>query len=150
MADKFNYTLKSLEDIAKAYKQQALIYVYRGFPGWKKEPFDTGNLFRQVDDYNAVRNMATYRPSRHKTKYELPAITVSLNYSPPAAGYGRYVHDGTYKMEARPFAMEAAESPEFKKAVDEAILGKNGILNAYVKQVARQYDAILKQIANKN
>ena len=76
MADKFQYTLPSLEEIAKGYKSQALVYIYRGFPGWKKAPYRTGNLFRQVDDYNAVRNMATYRPSRHKTKYELFFLTL--------------------------------------------------------------------------
>lgn len=149
MADKFQYSLPSLEKIAEGYKQQALTYVYRGYPGWKKAPYKTGNLFRQIDDYNAVRNMATYRPSRHKTKYELPSITVSLNYAPPAAVYGKYVQDGTYKMEARPFAQLAAEGPEFKKAVDEAILGKNGILNAYVKQVARDFDKVLKDMSKK-
>lgn len=147
MADKFVYTLPSLEKIAEGYKQQALTYVYKGYAGWKKAPYKTGNLFRQVDDYNAVRNMATYRPSRHKTKYELPSITVSLNYSPPAADYGRYVHDGTYKMEARPFAKLAAEGPEFKKAVDEAILGKDGILNAYIKQVGNEFDGVLRRIS---
>lgn len=149
MADKFDYTLPSLEKIAQGYKSQALVYIYKGYPGWKKAPYRTGNLFRQVDDYNAVRNMATYRPSRHKTKYELPAITVSLNYSPPAAGYGRYVHDGTYKMEARPFAELAAEGPDFRKGVDEAIMGKDGILNAYVKQVGKDLDAIFKKINKK-
>ena len=147
MADKFEYTLPSLEKIAEGYKSQALVYIYRGFPGWKKAPYKTGNLFRQVGDYNTVRNMATYRPSRHKSKYELPAITVSLNYSPPAANYGRYVHDGTVKMEARPFAEEAANSPEFRRAVDNAMVGKDGLLNAYVKQVSKDLDRVFKKVS---
>lgn len=149
MADRFQYTLPSLEKIAEGYKKQTLLYIYKGFPGWKKAPYKTGNLFRQVDDYNTVRNMATYRPTRHKTKYELPAITVSLNYSPPAAGYGRYVHDGTYKMEARPYAKEAASGPEFQKAVREAIMGKDGLLDLYVKKVGNDLDKVMKGLNRK-
>ena len=64
-----------------------------------------------------------------------------------STNYGRYVENGTYKMEARPFAMEAAQGPEFKNAVREAMIGNDGIVNAYVKQVSKELDGILKKIS---
>jgi hypothetical protein len=50
--------------------------------------------------------------------------TLSLTYAPPAATYGKFVENGTWKMEARPFAQTAANSMELAQAIDEFNKGK--------------------------
>lgn len=54
--------------------------------GYTKAPYDTGNLFRSIDYY--IKS----------------ADTVAVGTD---VDYGKYVHDGTYKMAARPFIRDA-------------------------------------------
>jgi hypothetical protein len=150
MADKFQYTLPSLEYIADSYKFTALDYIYNGYPSWTKAPYRTGNLFRQVKDYNTASRMATYRETKSNTKVELPQITVSLNFAPPAASYGKWVEwgngTGVGGGRPRPFAELAANSKQFKQAVDEVMTGNNGLINAYMSQTAKNLNSILSKI----
>jgi hypothetical protein len=153
MADKFQYTLPSLELIADSFKFTALDFIYNGYPGWTKAPYRTGNLFRQIKDYNTAANMATYRPTKNNTKVELPAITVSLQFAPPAATYGKWVEwgngTGVGGGRPRPFAELAANNKAFQKAVDATMTGNDGLINSYMAQTAQKLDTILSKIGKK-
>lgn len=54
--------------------------------GYTKAPYDTGNLFRSID--HDVRSENTV------------AVGTDVDY-------GKYVHEGTYKMAARPFIRDS-------------------------------------------
>jgi hypothetical protein len=47
---------------------------------------------------------------------------VSKNIAPNGADYGRWVHNGTTRMIARPFGELATEDPDFQKVLDEFLL----------------------------
>jgi hypothetical protein len=91
--------------------------------------------------------MATVRESKAaslgKDKVELPSITLSLNYAPPQAQYGRYVHQGTgtnSQIGPRPFAQLAANDSRFKLAVDKAIAGNGGPIEKYLEAVTKKLE----------
>jgi hypothetical protein len=100
--------MKTLEQVATKIKQVATTYIKSGYSGWKKAPYDTGNLYRTIDSFNTPQRMAFTQKNKS---------FITLNYAPPGAKYGTYVENGTYKMEARPFAYEAANSNEVRKEV---------------------------------
>jgi hypothetical protein len=104
--------MKTLKDVAGLYKTLAQTYMING--PWRPA-YKTGNLYRQVGDYNTATQMI----AEEQGKY-----TLSLTYAPPAATYGKFVENGTYKMEARPFAQTAANSMELAQAIDEFNKGK--------------------------
>lgn len=99
--------MKTLKDVAGLYKTLAQTYMING--PWRPA-YKTGNLFRQVGDYNSATRMIQQDNGVYK---------LVLDYAPPAAYYGRYVENGTYKMEARPFAQYAAQDQALKLAIDE-------------------------------
>lgn len=102
--------MKTLEEVAATIKQVATTYIRRGYPGWKKAPYDTGNLYRSVTSFNNPRRMIFQQKGKS---------FITLNYAPPEAKYGTYVEKGTYKMKSRPFAYNAANSKETKQAIRE-------------------------------
>lgn len=102
--------MKTLAEVAKVYKQVATNYIRNGYSGWKKAPYDTGNLYRTVGSFNNEGRMVF----KQKEKSFL-----NLNYAPPGAKYGLYVEKGTSLMASRPFAETAANSSEVKKAIRE-------------------------------
>jgi hypothetical protein len=104
--------MKTLKDVAGLYKTLAQTYMING--PWRPA-YKTGNLYRQVGDYNTATQMI----AEEQGKY-----TLALTYAPPAATYGKYVQNGTWKMEARPFAEYAANSTELAQAIDEFNKGK--------------------------
>jgi hypothetical protein len=104
--------MKTLKDVAGLYKTLAQTYMING--PWRPA-YKTGNLYRQVGDYNTATQMI----AEEQGKY-----TLSLTYAPPAATYGKFVENGTWKMEARPFAQTAANSMELAQAIDEFNKGK--------------------------
>jgi hypothetical protein len=104
--------MKTLKDVAGLYKTLAQTYMING--PWRPA-YKTGNLYRQVGDYNTATQMI----AEEQGKY-----TLALTYAPPAATYGKFVENGTYKMEARPFAQTAANSMELAQAIDEFNKGK--------------------------
>lgn len=67
--------------------------------GYTKAPYDTGNLFRSIDYY--IKS----------------ADTVAVGTE---VDYGKYVHDGTYKMAARPFMRDALLSSYGKDRLKSA------------------------------
>ena len=109
--------MKSLKDVAKVYKDQALTAINPGVPynKYKKtgssKAYKTGKMYKDVASRNRIQTMFQ--------KDKKGKITFTFNFSAP--DYAKYVHDGTRYMEAIPFAQIAAQSPEFIKAKDELV-----------------------------
>jgi hypothetical protein len=130
---------KSLKDVAKVFQKKALQAINPGVPykpyksGFSKA-YRTGKLQSSIASTNTVDRMI----GESKDKF-----TFTFNISPQSAPYGKYVHNGTYKMGKRPFAEIAAESPEFKKVLDEYINDTivKGKLDSF-------FDIIDKQMVN--
>ena len=102
--------MKTLADVAKDYKSIAQKLIRGGYPGWKKPPYLTGNLYRTVGSFNDDRRMIFTQKGKS---------FLTLNYAPPGARYGTYVEKGTSRMPARPFAMIAANSQDLKRSIFE-------------------------------
>jgi hypothetical protein len=59
------------------------------------------------------------------------SFEIELDYAPQGAEYGQYVNDGTYKMDARPFATNAMNDPTvesmlnqyYEELVDKLVIG---------------------------
>lgn len=112
--------MKTLKDVAKVYKDQALRAINPGVPYSKyktgsSKAFKTGRLYKEVASRNRIQTMVTEDKRGN--------ITFKLNFQIPI--YGKFVQYGTKKMKARPFAQIAATSPEFIKAKDEAMNEKS-------------------------
>jgi hypothetical protein len=110
---------KSLKDVAKVYKDKALNAInpgvpYKQYKTGSSKAYKTGNLFSNVASENRISNI--FKKDKRTGK-----VIFTFNIAPRGAQYGKYVQNGTYKMKKRPFAEIAAESPEFKKALDDYI-----------------------------
>jgi hypothetical protein len=117
--------MKTLADVAKDYKSITQKLIIGGYPGWKKPPYLTGNLYRTVGSFNDDRRMIFTQKGKS---------FLTLNYSPPGAKYGTYVEKGTYKMPSRPFAMIAANSQDLKRSIFEYEGGKVEEVRAEVQK----------------
>jgi HK97 gp10 family phage protein len=102
--------MKTLEQVAQTYKTIAQSYIKNSYTGWKKAPYDTGNLYNQVGSFNTMDKMIQQQKGKS---------FITLNYAPSDAAYGKYVENGTSKMPARPFAYNAANSKEVKMAIKD-------------------------------
>ena len=112
--------MKTLKDVAKVYKDQALKAINPGVPfkGYKtgsSKSYKSGKLYKEVASRNRIQTMVTEDKRGN--------ITFKLNFQLP--DYAKYVHFGTKKMKARPFAQLAAQSPEFIKINDEVMSEKS-------------------------
>ena len=112
--------MKTLKDVAKIYKENALKAINPGLPYRKyktgsSKAFKTGKLYKEVASRNRIQTMVTEDKQGN--------ITFRLNFQLP--DYAKYVHYGTKNMKARPFGQIAAQSPEFIKAKDEAMNTKS-------------------------
>lgn len=112
--------MKTLKDVAKVYKDQALKAInpgvpYKGYKTGSSKAYKTGKLFKEVAGRNRIQTMITEDKRGN--------ITFKLNFQLP--DYAKYVHFGTKKMKARPFAQLAAQSPEFIKIKDEVMNEKS-------------------------
>ena len=111
--------MKTLQDVAKQYKKSAAQAIYPGFPypAYQKtrssKAFKTGNLLTQF-----VRNNADDNAIARKI---VNGYEFTLNVAPQGAEYGRFVHFGTTKMQARPFAQIGAEDSKFRDVLNEFI-----------------------------
>ena len=116
--------MKTLKDVAIAYKQAALQAIDPGVP-FKGQAVrgkayinsrarDTGNLFSKIQSSNQINSMTKLGKDRK-------SFTISFDIAPNGAIYGQYVHNGTWKMGRRPFGEIAANSKLVKDAVDDYI-----------------------------
>tara|TARA_R110000868_G_scaffold56824_7_gene175941 strand:- start:928 stop:1320 length:393 start_codon:yes stop_codon:yes gene_type:complete len=107
--------MKTLDDVAFDYVKVARKLIIGSYPGWKKAPFDTGNLYRTISSFNIPQRMRFTQKGKS---------FITLNYAPPGARYGTYVEKGTSRMPSRPFAMIAANSQDLKRSIFEYEDGK--------------------------
>ena len=102
--------MPSLQDIAKQISSLAQLNLQRQ----PTRAIDTGNLLRKVKSANTPNKMVKELKTKDKFSFE-----IELDYAPPGAEYGQFVNDGTYKMDARPFADNALEDPTVNSMLDQ-------------------------------
>jgi HK97 gp10 family phage protein len=110
--------VKTLADIAKQVTSLAQLNLTRG----STKAYKTGNLYRNIGSYNTPnRVLGNTKIGKQRKKLQDVHYGIELNlvYNPPGADYGKYVEEGTSKMEARPFAEEAMNDPSIIKSIEE-------------------------------
>lgn len=119
--------MKTVEDIAKVWKKKSAEAIFPGvdsslanFRGKRSiknfkqsTAFKTGNLLRQFVKENQ-NNSFTKIKLKNGESYELV-----LRIAPKGAFYGKFVHNGTVKMGARPFVEIGGDSKEVQDTVKE-------------------------------
>ena len=102
---------KELKDIAFKYADLASVYMVNG--QYFKRAYITGNLENRVRNYNDVSRMLKEQSEGR--------VVLALNYAPPGAEYGFFVHEGrgtSEKYGPRRYAEVAANDPQIKMMVD--------------------------------
>ena len=102
--------MPTLQDIAKQISSLAQLNLQRK----PTRAIDTGNLLRKVKAANTPSKMIKELKTKDSYSFE-----IELDYAPDGAEYGRYVNDGTYKMDARPFATNAMNDPTVLSMLDK-------------------------------
>lgn len=102
--------MPSLKDIAKQLSTITQVNLQTK----PTRAIDTGNLLRTIKSYNTPARMVKEIRTQDEYSFE-----IELDYAPPGAEYGKFVNDGTYKMDARPFATNALNSPIIKSMLDD-------------------------------
>jgi hypothetical protein len=131
--------MKTLKDIAYKYADLAAIYMVNG--QYFKRAYITGNLENRVRNYNDVSKMLK-EESEGK-------VVLALNYAPPGAEYGYYVHEGkgsSTKYGPRRYSEYAANDPELQSYINEFILGQ---MDKKVEELVKPLDFVLKGFAKK-
>jgi hypothetical protein len=131
--------MKTLKDIAFKYADLAAIYMVNG--QYFKRAYITGNLESRVRNYNDVSKMLK-EESEGK-------IVLALNYAPPGAEYGYFVHEGkgsSTKYGPRRYSEYAANDPELQSYINEFVLGQ---IDKKVKELVKPLDFVLKGFAKK-
>lgn len=125
--------MKTLQDVAKQYRKSAAKAIYPGLPyskyrramnsplppnpgGQGSRAFQTGNLLTKF--ISSPQNQLNVIGSKIQSGYQFV-----LDIAPTGAEYGRWVHYGTRRMIARPFAeIGIEEDPDFDTVLDEFLL----------------------------
>ena len=131
--------LKELKDIAVRYADLASIYVAN--VQYFKRAYITGNLQRTVKSYNDV--------SRVLKEQSEGKFVLALDYAPPGATYGYFVHEGkgtSAKYGRRPYAEVAANDPEIQMLIDKFVQTQ---IQKRVEEVAAEIDVELKSFSKK-
>ena len=132
-------TYKQLKDIAVTFARLAGVYMTNG--QYFKRAYITGNLQNRVVNYNDVSKMLKEQ-SEGK-------VVLALNYAPPGAEYGYFVHEGkgtSAKYGRRPYAEVAANDPEIQMLIDKFVQTQ---IQKRVEEVAAQIDVELKSFSKK-
>lgn len=126
----------TLQQVGKAYRKEIGKAIYPGVPysAYKKtgssKAFKTGNLLTQI--LKSPQNDINRIGSKTKRGYQF-----IVDIAPSGAEYGRWVHYGTRKMSARPFAEIAANSKDFRSSIDGLI---EGDVDGMVQQLFTSFD----------
>lgn len=131
--------MKTLKDIAFKYADLAAIYMVNG--QYFKRAFITGNLERRVRNYNDLNKML-----KEETEGK---VVLALNYAPPGAEYGYFVHEGkgsSTKYGPRRYSEYAANDPELQSYINEFVLGQ---IDKKVAELVKPLDFVLKGFAKK-
>jgi hypothetical protein len=131
--------MKTLKDIAFKYADLAAIYMVNG--QYFKRAFITGNLERRVRNYNDLTKML-----KEQTEGK---VVLALNYAPPDATYGYFVHEGkgtSTSYGPRRYSEYAANDPELQSYINEFVLGE---IDKKVEEIVKPLDFVLKGFAKK-
>jgi hypothetical protein len=131
--------MKTLKDIAFKYADLAAIYMVNG--QYFKRAFITGNLERRVRNYNDLTKML-----KEETEGK---VVLALNYAPPGAEYGFFVHEGkgsSTKYGPRRYSEYAANDPELGIYINEFIMGQ---IDKKVEEMVKPLDFVLKGFSKK-
>jgi hypothetical protein len=131
--------MKTLKDIAFKYADLAGVYMTNG--QYFKRAYITGHLEERVRNYNDLTKML-----KEETEGR---IVLALNYAPPGAEYGFFVHEGkgsSTKYGPRRYAEYAANDPELQMFINEFVLGQ---LDKKVEELVKPLDFVLKGFAKK-
>lgn len=116
--------MKTLEEVAQTFSKLAQLYMISG--NWKPA-FKTGNLYNTIGSYNTAAQMIKSAATTTTTDLQLPQQTISLQFAPPGATYGKWVEwgngTGVGAGKPRPFAEQASKDPLLKKTIDEYMGG---------------------------
>jgi hypothetical protein len=105
-----NVKMPTLQDIAKQISSLAQLNLQRQ----PTRAIDTGNLLRKVKSANTPAKMVKEIKTKDSYSFE-----IELDYAPQGAEYGEFVNNGTYKMDARPFADNALNDPTVNSMLDQ-------------------------------
>jgi hypothetical protein len=131
--------MKTLKDIAYKYADLAAVYMVNG--QYFKRAYITGNLENRVRNYNDLTKMLKEEAEGR--------IVLALNYAPPGAEYGFFVHEGkgsSTKYGPRRYSEYAANDPELGMYINEFILGQ---VDKKVEEMVKPLDFVLKGFAKK-
>lgn len=116
--------MKTLEEVAQTFSKLAQLYMISG--NWKPA-YKTGNLYNTIGSYNTAAQMIKSAATVTTTELQLPQQTISLQFAPPGATYGKWVEwgngTGVGAGKPRPFAQQASKDPLLKKTIDEYMGG---------------------------
>ena len=116
--------MKTLEEVAQTFAKLAQLYMISG--NWKPA-YKTGNLYNTIGSYNTAAQMIKSAATTTTTELQLPQQTISLQFAPPGATYGKWVEwgngTGVGAGKPRPFAQQASKDPLLKKTIDEYMGG---------------------------
>jgi hypothetical protein len=138
--------MKTLQDVARAYKQAAGRAIYPGVPysGYKtgsSRAFKTGNLLSSF--VSSPKNAPAVIG-----KDIINGFQLVLEVAPDKASYGTYVHYGTSKMKARPFAEIATNDTNFQAMLDEYLSDKVGdFVEEYIGSMDSQWKSAGFQVS---
>lgn len=102
--------MPTLQDIAKQISSLAQLNLQRK----PTRAIDTRNLLNKVKSANTPSKMIKELKTKDSYSFE-----IELDYAPDGAEYGQFVNDGTYKMDARPFATNAMNDPTVLSMLDK-------------------------------
>jgi len=132
-------TTPTLKDIAFKYADLAAVYMTNG--QYFKRAYITGNLERTVRNYNDVSKMLKEN-SEGK-------VVLALNYAPPGAEYGYFVHEGkgtSAKYGPRRYSEVAANDVELQMMIDSYVQSQ---IEKRVEELAKELDVELKAFSKK-
>lgn len=119
--------MATLTQIAATIRTLAQTNLKRG----PTRAYKTGNLFRRVGAQN---------PADKMVKETSKSISITLDYAPDGAEYGKFVHDGTSKMAARPFAKLALDNPVVERQLNDWI--ENNLADKFVEELTVEIEAL--------
>ena len=128
--------MKTLKEVSKAYRKELGRAIYPGVPyasytkTGSSKAFKTGNLLTQI--LKSPQNDINKIGSKTKKGYQFV-----VDVSPSGAQYGRWVHYGTRKMKARPFAAIGANSKDFRTSIDGLMVGD---MDGMVEELFTSFD----------
>jgi hypothetical protein len=128
---------KELKDIAFKYADLAGVYMVNG--QFFKRAYITGNLENRVRGYNDVSRMLKEQSEGR--------VVLALNYAPPGAEYGYFVHEGkgtSEKYGPRRYAEVAANDPQIAMLVDAYVKSE---MDKMVSKLAGELDVQLTAFA---